>query len=868
MVQGMSATQPNGHLVPPQWGGPLNEADYAALAASWITREIADAALLRRVDEREGREVIGQKGNRDCAGILIPYYWPGVSQAFNYRLRRDNPEWTEDKNGKLKPERKYLSPPNGANRLFIPPVVSTEQLADPQIPIALVEGEKKALALWRLANHEIGTLRFVPIALAGVWNWRGRIGKTSGQNGERVDVKGPIVDLSRTSWDGRRVFIVYDTNVHSNDSVYWARKGISRELTTLGADVKLVNLPVDCGVNGIDDLLAKWGPIRVLELFERAVSGGRLQVVVPPQFQSRAEGMFRVTSKGEGLTQVQLTNYQAAITTNIRLDDGVETRREFEIESELMGGKSRFTISASEFARMEWPIERIGSAAITFPSQKEYARTAIQSLSITAPERCIYTHTGWRSVGGAWIYLHKGGAINAAGAVPDIEVRLFGGLSQYELRPPTPRTLEKAVRASLRLLALGPPSVSFPLLAATCRAAFGGADFALHLAGETGAFKSEVAALHQQHFGAGMDRLHLPGAWSSTGNALEAMAFHAKDALFVIDDFAPHGSNGDVARYQNAAERVFRAAGNLAGRGRLDSTASLRESKPPRALILSTGEDLPRGQSVRARILILEISKRTIKGSELAECQRDARSGLYAEAMGGFLQWFAGRYDEARTTFDAKVSEHRAKTLFSATHARTPEIAANLQAAFELYVEFSMSCGALDVAEADRVKSRCWDAVREAAAAQAKQQGETEPTARFLTVLRSLLSTGRAHLAGRNGGEPSTSPESCGWRRDRTGNWLSLGDCIGWADEENVYLDSAAAYRAVQIAGRDVGDSLAVSEQTLKKRVHERALLASVDTHRGTLTVRRSIAGISKSVLHFLRATILPEVSDCGEDAE
>ena len=41
------------------------------------------------------------------------------------------------------------------------------------------------------------------------------------------------------------------------------------------------------------------------------------------------------------MTQVQLTNYQASITTNIRLDDGVETRREFEIESELMGRKFR-----------------------------------------------------------------------------------------------------------------------------------------------------------------------------------------------------------------------------------------------------------------------------------------------------------------------------------------------------------------------------------------------------------------------------------------------------------------------------------------------------------------------------------------------
>jgi len=160
-----------------------------------VTREIADAAMLRRVDEREGRDVVGQKGKRDCAGILIPYYRPGIPQAFNYRLRRDKPEWTEGKNGELKPDGKYLSPPNGGNRLFIPPGVSAEQLADPQIPIALVEGEKKALALGRLAHYETETPRFVPIALAGVWNWRGRIGKTSGPKGERIDVKGPIADL-------------------------------------------------------------------------------------------------------------------------------------------------------------------------------------------------------------------------------------------------------------------------------------------------------------------------------------------------------------------------------------------------------------------------------------------------------------------------------------------------------------------------------------------------------------------------------------------------------------------------------------------------------------------------------------------------
>ena len=50
----------------------------------------------------------------------------------------------------------------------------------------------------------------------------------------------------------------------------------------------------------------------------------------------------------------------------------------------------------------------------------------------------------------------------------------------------------------------------------------------------------------------------------------------------------------------------------------------------------------------------------------------------------------------------------------------------------------------------------------------------------------------------------------------------------------------------VQIAGRDIGEALAVSEQTLRKRLHEKGLLASVDEKRETLTVRRSIGGSSK----------------------
>ena len=66
----------------------------------------------------------------------------------------------------------------------------------------------------------------------------------------------------------------------------------------------------------------------------------------------------------------------------------------------------------------------------------------------------------------------------------------------------------------------------------------------------------------------------------------------------------------------------------------------------------------------------------------------------------------------------------------------------------------------------------------------------------------------------------------------------------------------------LQIAGKNAGEVLPISEQTLRKRLHEKGLLATTDENRDTLTVRRMIGGASKNVLHFLRTTILPEGID------
>jgi putative DNA primase/helicase len=136
-------------------------------------------------------------------------------------------------------------------------------LQDSGIPVILTEGEFKAIALRRLASHESASARFLPIAVAGVWCWRGVIGKTTGANGKRHDVKGVISDLERIAWKGRRVIIAFDADAEKNPKVRAARWQLMAALIERGALVGSLEWPVEDG-KGIDDRLATVGPDRVL----------------------------------------------------------------------------------------------------------------------------------------------------------------------------------------------------------------------------------------------------------------------------------------------------------------------------------------------------------------------------------------------------------------------------------------------------------------------------------------------------------------------------------------------------------------------------------------------------------------------------
>jgi len=597
--------------------------------------------------------------------------------------------------------------------------------------------------------------------------------------------------------------------------------------------------------------------------------------LIPHDGDSRSRGPYRTTSEGisyikslqDGPVSVPLTNFKARIITSVARDDGIETERHLELECERNGHIQVIHVPAKRFSAMTWPMEHLGPEAIVHAgaSIKDHARTAIQMLSTDIKARRVYTHTGWTQIEDRWIFLHAGGGIGSNGAVPDVCVELPNALQTFALpEPPSGDELKRASNASIDMLSATPRGAAWALFCAVYRTPLGPCDFAVHYAGDTGEGKTALASLGQQHFGLGATDRNLPASWSSTGNALEGLSFFAKDVIMVVDDFAPHGTVYDVQRIHREADRLLRAQGNRSGRQRMRADGSLQTTKYPRGMIVSTGEDIPRGSSLRARMFVVEIGAGDVAWDALTLCQKHAREGLYAAALAGYVRWLAdGNYDAIRKRLRQEVEELRYEFTRSGQHKRTPGIIADLAVGLRYFVLFAQDSGVLNEKDAEYLWKEGLSNLQRLAAAQDRHIGASDPVRRFFELLASALTSGEAHVASRVGDEPKV-PEAWGWRQHAVGTgdyrrdeWRPQGARIGWIEGDDLYLDLNAALKTAQGAAGPGGESISISPTVLNKRLHERRLLRSTDPKRQTLAVRRKLEGRTRAVIHLAVSTLL-----------
>lgn len=549
----------------------------------------------------------------------------------------------------------------------------------------------------------------------------------------------------------------------------------------------------------------------------------------------------------------RLSNFNAQIIQQIINDDGSGSLISFKIEGILETGVAlpTITLSSQEFESMGWIISKWGAQAwySGVSGTKEHLRAAITFLSKDFPTLHIYTHTGWRKVSEEWVFLSEAGGISHNGIVESLTVDLSGShLSAFSIvERNVGLTTQEAIKKCLLLLDLLPKRISFSLLSAVFRAPLGEplpVTFALFIVGATGTRKTEVAAIAQSFFGSSFNGKNLPSNWSSTANAIEKSTYLTKDVLVVIDDYLP----GDNPRQMNAkADRVFRALGNQAGRQRMNADTDFHQEYYPRALIVSTAEDVPSGQSLTGRMLVLEIAEGDVDLGVLTELQQLSSKGVFTGVMYNYLKWLAPQIDDLKKTLPPHKAELRAKAVEAEkTHTRTPDIIADLAIGFQSFCTFAISQGAMTEEESTTLQADCWANLLEAAGRQQSQQKTGDPCERFRDLLNAAFLLGWAHLESTKGGAPAPFPEQWGWKafpgqKDETGvpgNFYSpQGSQIGWEDHSFVYLESEAAFNIAQrVGGKD--RPISISLKTLILRLSERKHLVPDPTGGNTVRMK------------------------------
>lgn len=605
-------------------------------------------------------------------------------------------------------------------------------------------------------------------------------------------------------------------------------------------------------------------------------------------------------TQSQGDIKIKLCDFIATIHEEIEQDTGLENKAVLRIQATRHDGMVLPVVdvqAAKFFAKTSpWVNEAYGTRLLVEPgnTKSDHLRAAIQRYSMLNGDihrSQIFCFTGWKLFNEQWHYLTGTGAINAEGLQDSIQTELGAGhMRRYQLPEPFKNEkLNQAGALALELLNICPnkPFIGAALLAAVARAPLGECkeiDFCLFLHGQTGTRKSSITALALAFFGA-FNGNSFPANWSDSDSDLEAKAFQAKDSLFVVDDYKPSVNQAEASKLHSKSERFVRNTGNLAGRGRRNTDMTAKAAPYNRSMTIITGEDLPRGQSLLGRLLILELSREDVHLPTLSKLQKAAREGVFSGVMAAYIHYLAPRLDTLKTTFPELILQSRDEVLqqgFASSHSRAPDLYTNLVVGAEQFLNFLTDTGALSLERNNVLFDDLQTALKQAFSEQAMYQIEQDECERFMSLLKALLSSGNAHVSDSlTKAVPMTRPYFWGWRKtEQKVNGIEAmhsfeqytpnGDCIGYINEKarELWLEQESTFARVQQMARNQGDAFLMSAPTLWRRMLEAGLIIKWEDRDGgktrKSTVKRTIAGVGGQRVMVLSADVIEGVEQTG----
>ncbi|MEW6215853.1 MAG: hypothetical protein AB1478_11745, partial [Nitrospirota bacterium] len=285
---------------------------------------------------------------------------------------------------------------------------------------------------------------------------------------------------------------------------------------------QLLAIGIDVGKITIDEKMEEPGGEEAQQDGEK----GTFQAEVDEYFVDDLGSLRRWRNTSDGRISIKLANFDVRIVEEIAEDNGLEITHSYGIEGKIKDRLlPKIEVPASSFPSLNW-LHKWGNQVILEPgyTTKDYVRHAIQVRSDSVKQLMYYTHTGWRRINNKWVYLHAGGAIGAE----NVFVRLPRELQRYSL-PIRPENETEAIKASLSFLDIGKCRVTLPLFSFLYLSPLTSVlkplpNFSGDILGETGLFKTTIAALLASHFG-DFTTISQLSNFEDTANAIERRAF-------------------------------------------------------------------------------------------------------------------------------------------------------------------------------------------------------------------------------------------------------------------------------------------------------------------------------------------------------
>lgn len=532
---------------------------------------------------------------------------------------------------------------------------------------------------------------------------------------------------------------------------------------------------------------------------------------------------------------IMLCNFAPRIVCEVIVDDGTEKTRRYLIGGTDANGNNFMPVEvpAGELEKMSWIANNLdASCDLCVVSQVEkHVRCAIKTTARFADKRYIFSHTGWKKIGGEWHYLLPGDKT--------YQVELKGKQRNYYGAEGMSR---EDAEDLVKLLSGGmmPDEVLLPCLATVflsplnefLRQIGHEPKYLLTLIGRTGSMKSTVAALMLSFFG-NFSATDLPMSFRDTANSIVHNAFTLKDVLTCVDDYHPTAMS-DASQMKATMQTLARGYGDRAARNRLGSDITLREPRPPQGNVIVTAEFAPDiGESGTARLFCVEMKPGSIRLPLLTEVQEQALDGCFVRCMGTFIRYIKERYlkdgqeqsllKRLKMNFSELRSHWRTELKETSIpfHDRLPDTLACLEVGFLFLTDFLCAKDITDERDATELQNRLHTVLLHLSAKQSESVEADRPTHIFLRKLYSLIECGNVCLL------PATGRTE-----------IPPKNYIGYEDETYYYLMLDTSHKAVKRLCGEQDEGFAISAKSLAKALADEDLIESGDNGTNTRTMR------------------------------